>query len=292
MEQDEQPKTSIAKESSEKAGNKATVTVNPYEPPIPFPQRLKKHKMEQQYKKFLEVFKKLHIDIPFADVLVQMPSYAKFLKDVLSNKRKLEEHEMIMLTEKCSTRIQKKLPSKLKDPWSFTVPCTIGEVYFYKALWDFGASINLMPLFVFRRLDLGEAKATTVTLQLADRPFLAIDRALIDVQMGQLILKLGEERISFNVFKAMKLPTESDSCFQINVIDKVVQDTFRLKVQKMLIRHTLHSLNQFTQILWRLKHVQGSWRLIRPTQGKGTLRSLEWDLKSYYHPFRSHLIGT
>ncbi|XP_022894115.1 uncharacterized protein LOC111408604 [Olea europaea var. sylvestris] len=62
-----------------------------------------------------------------------------------------------------------------------------------------------------------------------DRPFLATDSALIDVQRGQLILRLGEEHISFKVFKAMKLPTESDSCFQIDVVDKVLQDTFRLQ---------------------------------------------------------------
>ncbi|XP_022865716.1 uncharacterized protein LOC111385545 [Olea europaea var. sylvestris] len=99
VEQDEQPNTSTAKESLEKVGNKETVIVNPYEPPIPFPQRLKNHKMEQQYKKFLEVFKKLHINIPLADDLFQMPSYAKFLKDILSNRRKLEDHEIVMLTE-------------------------------------------------------------------------------------------------------------------------------------------------------------------------------------------------
>ncbi|XP_022855926.1 uncharacterized protein LOC111377105 [Olea europaea var. sylvestris] len=179
-----------------------------------------------------------------------MPSYAKFLKDILSNKCKLEEHETVMLTEECSARIQKKLPPKLKDPGS--------------------SSINLMPLSIFRKLGLGEAKATTVTLQLADRsithprgiiedilvkvdkfifpvdflildmeedrdvplilgrPFLATDRALIDVQKGQLILRLGEEHVTFNVFKAIRYPAESDSCFQIDVIDNTVNDTFPL----------------------------------------------------------------
>ncbi|XP_022880734.1 uncharacterized protein LOC111398006 [Olea europaea var. sylvestris] len=204
--------------------------------PIEKPSKtLKKQKLEHQYKKFLEIFKKLHINIPFADALFQMPSYAKFLKDILSNKCKLGDHETVMLTEECSTRIQKKLLPKLKNPGSFAVPCTIGEVYFDKALCDLGASINLMSLSVFRKLGLVEAKVTTVTLQLADRslthlrgiienvlvkvekfifpvdflildmeedkdiplilnrPFLATGRALIDVQHGQLILRLGEE---------------------------------------------------------------------------------------------------
>lgn len=77
-------------------------TVKPYVPPIPFPQRLRKHKLDKQFEKFLEVFKKLHINIPFAEALSQMSSYAKFMKEILSNKRKLEEHETVMLTEECS----------------------------------------------------------------------------------------------------------------------------------------------------------------------------------------------
>lgn len=136
VEQTEHTPKESAKKSSDTPRVKATAPVNPYEPPIPFPQRLKKHKLDKQYSKFLEVFKKLHINIPFADSLVQMPSYVNFLKDILSNKRKLEEHETVMLTEECSAMIQKKLPPKLKDPGSFTVPCTIGNCHFDKALCD------------------------------------------------------------------------------------------------------------------------------------------------------------
>ncbi|XP_022883336.1 uncharacterized protein LOC111400130 [Olea europaea var. sylvestris] len=131
-------KESSSKENLEKSQDKAKVTDNPYEPTIPFPQRLKKQKM---------------------------PSYAKYLKDIISNKRKLEDHEAVMLTEECSAKIHNKLPPKLKDPGSFTVPCKIGEIYFDKILCDLGASINLMLLSVFRKLGLGEAKATTVTLR-------------------------------------------------------------------------------------------------------------------------------
>ncbi|XP_065631678.1 uncharacterized protein LOC136068451 [Quercus suber] len=98
-----------------------------------------------------------------------MPKYAKILKDIISKKWKLEEHEIVMLTEESSAILQKKLPPKLKDPGSFTIPCTIGKSYFDRALCDLGASINLMPLSVFRKLGLGEVKPTTISLQLADR---------------------------------------------------------------------------------------------------------------------------
>ncbi|XP_062075466.1 uncharacterized protein LOC133779528 [Humulus lupulus] len=136
---------------------------------VPYPQRLRKHNLDKQFAKLLEVFKKLHINIPFAEALEQMPSYVKFMKEILSNKRKMGDYETVALTEECSAILQRKLPQKLRDPGSFTIPCTIGEFECKHALCDLGASINLMPLSVFRRLGLGEARPTTVTLQLADR---------------------------------------------------------------------------------------------------------------------------
>ena len=117
----------------------------------------------------MEVFKKLHINIPFADALEQMPSYVKFMKDILSQKRRLADFKTVNLTEECSVILQRKLPQKLKDPVSFTIPCTIGNVIFERALCDLGTNINLMPLSIFKHLGLGEARQTTVTLQLADK---------------------------------------------------------------------------------------------------------------------------
>ncbi|XP_022863171.1 uncharacterized protein LOC111383320 [Olea europaea var. sylvestris] len=70
-----------------------------YVPPISFPQRLQRKKLDKQFAKFVEIFKKLFINIPFADAIAQIPSYAKFLKEILSNKRKLEEHEIVCLNE-------------------------------------------------------------------------------------------------------------------------------------------------------------------------------------------------
>ena len=117
----------------------------------------------------MEVFKKLCINIPFADALERMPSYVKFMKDILSRKRRLSEFETMNLIKECSAILQRKLPHKLKDSGSFTIPCKIGNSIFERALCDLGASINLMPLSIFRRLGLREARPTTVTLQLADK---------------------------------------------------------------------------------------------------------------------------
>lgn len=93
-----------------------------------------------------------------------MSNYAKFFKEVMSKKRKLVEFETIKPTKECSVILQKKLPQKLKDLGSFIIPCTIDTSTFEKAMCDMGASFNLMPLFVFKELGLGEVKPTTITL--------------------------------------------------------------------------------------------------------------------------------
>ncbi|XP_060194973.1 uncharacterized protein LOC132624170 [Lycium barbarum] len=136
---------------------------------IPFPQKMKRQKLDSQFAKFLDILKQIHINIPFTDALLQMPSYAKFLKEILSSKRKLEEASVVVLTEKYSAILQNKLPQKLGDPGSFTIPCTLGGVYFEKALCDSGASINLMSFSIFRKFDPGEIKNISVSLQFADQ---------------------------------------------------------------------------------------------------------------------------
>ena len=98
-----------------------------------------------------------------------MPTYVKFMKDILSKKRRLGEFEIVALIEECSAILQNKLPPKLKDPGSFTIPCAIGNHYFGRALCDLGASINLMPKSIFYKLCIREARPTIVTLQLAGR---------------------------------------------------------------------------------------------------------------------------
>ena len=125
--------------------------------------------MEKQFGRFVDIFKKLHINIPFVEALEQMPGYVNFMKDVLLKKRKLGDYEIVAMSEECSAILQNKLPPKLKDPGSFTIPCAVGNVVFERALCDLGASINLIPWSIFKKLKLGEARPTTVTLKLADQ---------------------------------------------------------------------------------------------------------------------------
>ena len=116
-----------------------------------------------------------------------MPLYANFLKDILSKKRKIAEEGIVNLTATCSAVIKRGLPEKMKDPGSFTIPCTIGEFEFQKALCDSGASINLMPYSVAKKLSLGEITPTTVTLQMADRTLAKPEGIIEDV-----LVKVGK----------------------------------------------------------------------------------------------------
>ncbi|KAK5793261.1 hypothetical protein PVK06_034402 [Gossypium arboreum] len=90
--------------------------------------------------------------------LSQMPNTMKFLKELLANKRKLDEASHVELNAVCSAILQNKLPNKLKDPGSFTIPCLIGSLDVNHALADLGASINVMPYKMFKQLGLGKPK--------------------------------------------------------------------------------------------------------------------------------------
>ncbi|GJT18693.1 reverse transcriptase domain-containing protein [Tanacetum coccineum] len=145
---------------------------DPRHPHIPYPLRMnqekQKEKDEVQIHKFWQMFKQLHINISLADALILIPKYQKMLKSLLSNKEKLLELANTPLNKNCSAVILKKLPEKLGDPGKFLIPCGFSELK-CKALADLGASINLMPLSVWKKLGLLELISTQMTLKLANR---------------------------------------------------------------------------------------------------------------------------
>ncbi|GKC50312.1 uncharacterized protein Tco_1073057 [Tanacetum coccineum] len=126
-------------------------------------------KEKEQFRKFLKKLQQLSINIPFIEALEQMPKYAKFMKDLLSKKGRMEETSRITLNERCSAILLNKIPLKEKDPGSFTIPCIIGNVSINKALADLGKSISLMPYSMFTRLGLGELKPTCMCIELANK---------------------------------------------------------------------------------------------------------------------------
>ncbi|GKE78720.1 reverse transcriptase domain-containing protein [Tanacetum coccineum] len=142
-------------------------------PSIPYPSRLNDQKLREkannQMLKFLQIFQRLHFDLSFADDLLHMPKFASTFKSLLSNKEKIFELANTLLNENCSAVLLKKLPEKLGDPGKFLIPCDFPELVECLALADLGASINLMPLSVWKKLSLPELTPTRMTLELANR---------------------------------------------------------------------------------------------------------------------------
>ncbi|GJT24022.1 reverse transcriptase domain-containing protein [Tanacetum coccineum] len=203
-----------------------------------------------------------HYNQNFADALLLMPRFAPTIKSLLMNKEKLLELAKIPLNENCSAMLLKKLPEKLGDPGKFLIPCNFSGMDVCHALADLGASINLMPLSIWKKLSLPDLTPTRMTLELADRSitrpkgvaedifvkvgnfhfptdfvvvdfeadprvplilgrsFLRTSRALIDVYEGELVLRDGNEQITFHVDGTSKHPQK-----HINESIKMVNDS-------------------------------------------------------------------
>ncbi|XP_009629916.1 uncharacterized protein [Nicotiana tomentosiformis] len=138
------------------------------QPPAPFPHRLARYQKDKQYKKFMEMLKQIQVNIPLIDALKEMPGYAKMMKDLMSHKFDFQYLATVTLTQTYSAIVTRPIAEKLSDPGSFTIPRTIGNYTFAKALCDLGASINLMPLAIYKRLGIGRARPTPMLLQLDD----------------------------------------------------------------------------------------------------------------------------
>nr|GFC80204.1 reverse transcriptase domain-containing protein [Tanacetum cinerariifolium] len=142
-------------------------------PNLPYPSRLQKEKNQENddilAAKFMEIFWDLHFELNFSDALIHMPKFAPMFKKLLNHKDKLIELTKTPLNENCSTVVLKKLPEKLGDPGRFLIPCDFTGLDNCLALADLGASINLMPLSIWKRLRLPTLNETKMILELADR---------------------------------------------------------------------------------------------------------------------------
>ncbi|XP_070036776.1 uncharacterized protein [Nicotiana tomentosiformis] len=179
------------------------------------------------------MLKQLCVNIPFTEVLTQMPVYAKFLKEILSSKRKLEEMTMVKLNAHCSAILQNNIPQKCGDLVNFTIPYPLGSEKFDKALCDSGASINLMSLYVFRKLEgeLGVIKFVPVSLQLADQTTIIpngiikeipvrVDKFVFPMDFIIVDMKMNKERMK-------KYPYDEASaysCFKLDVVGELAKN--------------------------------------------------------------------
>ncbi|GJT71578.1 reverse transcriptase domain-containing protein [Tanacetum coccineum] len=155
---------------------KKTLLPKSYKPKISYPQRLRKEKIEAQYRKFNDRSCSVTdpgTSYPLIDMLLgrKAPNYGKFLKELISNKHKIEQISAAFLSDESSAMIQNKVPPKLGDPKSFLIPCNFNKTFSCNALADLGASINLMPYSLYAKLSLETLKPTKMSVRLADRSF-------------------------------------------------------------------------------------------------------------------------
>ncbi|XP_070029632.1 uncharacterized protein [Nicotiana sylvestris] len=217
-------------------------------------------------KKFIDMMKRLSINMPLVEALEQMMGYTKFMKDLVTKKRSMN-CETIKMTHQVSAIVHSVAP-KLEDTSAFTIPFTIGSADFAKALCDFGASINLMTYSVFKTLRIGKLRPTSMRLQMVDRtmkrplgiiddvlvrvdkfilpvdfvifdckvdykvpiilgrPFLDTGKDLLNVEVGKLTFRVGDEKVVFHVCKSMRQPNSNEVCsFMDLVTDVIIHDS-------------------------------------------------------------------
>lgn len=151
-----------------------------------FPQRLRNIELQKLLINFLDILQKFHVNIPFMDAIFQILNYTKFLKEMLTKKRKLPKHKTMAIFEKCNVIIQHKIPPKLKDPRSFTLPYSIG-LHNIHYLIDLETKINLIPLPLYKKLGLRDPTVAFIILQLVDRslkhPYEIVEGIVIKAEM-------------------------------------------------------------------------------------------------------------
>ncbi|RVW78221.1 Retrovirus-related Pol polyprotein from transposon 17.6 [Vitis vinifera] len=162
----------------------------------PFSQALHGKKGIRNASEILEVLRQVKVNIPLLDMIKQVPTYAKFLKDLCTIKRGLNVNKKAFLTEQVSAIIQYKSPLKYKDPGCPTISVIIGGKVVEKALLDLGASVNLLPYSIYKQLGLVHI--------ILGRPFLATSNAIINCRNGLMQLTFGNMTLELNIFYMSK----------------------------------------------------------------------------------------
>ncbi|CAM8908431.1 unnamed protein product [Rhodiola kirilowii] len=210
---------------------------------------------------FVDKVRTLYITMPFTDAITQIPTYAQFMKEIMSGKRKIDGTENVALSEECSAATHQPMPPKLQDSGSFSIPCDIGGIIIRRTLCDLGASVSIMPYSIYAKLKLGDLCPTNITILLADRscrlprgilkdvpvkvknlyfpadfivldiskdvdipiilgrPFLYTAKAVIDMDIGSLALRIGNERVIFDLPDMSKNPSLFADCDKLDCTD-------------------------------------------------------------------------
>ncbi|RDX73159.1 hypothetical protein CR513_47269, partial [Mucuna pruriens] len=158
---------------------------------------------------------------------------------------------MLTKNDDIITGSQQALPKKCRDLRIFSIPCTIGDCTFFDAMLDLGASINVMPISIYKSLNFGDLEPTGMTIQLANRsvvqPLGVLEDVLvqIDMHVGTLLMESGEHLVQFNIFEAMKHPTKDHSLFGIDIINELVVEHLQLDTNSDAISNFAGDIDVF-----------------------------------------------
>ncbi|XP_073131674.1 uncharacterized protein [Henckelia pumila] len=239
-----------------------------YKPVAPFPLALKESRKDDGIKGLYELFRRCEVNIPLLDDIKQVPRYDKFLKELCTVKRKqkLKGCQKVELGEQVSTIIQRKVPTKCKDPGMFSIPFKIGDVQLDTAMLDLGASINVMSYSVYASLKLGPLTETGIVIQMADKStifprgvledvlvqvdnlvfpadFYVLDiknNDLNNVNNGTLTMEFDREVVKFHIFYTLQIPDCESVVNNLDVINNLSQEHKKVvnenKVKKVIAR--------------------------------------------------------
>ncbi|KAI5014857.1 hypothetical protein ZWY2020_056247 [Hordeum vulgare] len=134
--------------------------------PMPFHPKPSKKKDDEDFERFVEMIRPVFLQMWLTDML-KMSLYAKYMKDIMTNKRKIPDLEISTML--ANYTFKGGTPKKLGDPGVPTIPCSIKGNYVRTALCDLGAGVSVMPLSLYRRLELDKLTPTEISLQMADK---------------------------------------------------------------------------------------------------------------------------
>nr|GFA26715.1 reverse transcriptase domain-containing protein [Tanacetum cinerariifolium] len=208
---------------------------------LPYPSRIAKEKLREKddilAAKFMEILRDLHFELSFADTLVHMPKFALMFKKLLNKKDKLIELTKTPLNENCSAMAFKKLLEKLGDLGRFLIPCDFSEFDNCLALANLGASINLMPLSIWKKLRLPTLNDTKMVLKLADQTILKPTGVAenVFVKVGEIILRHDEQSLKLKCGGTTSiLYNNCKSLNKIDLIDAGESDFYSEEIKNFL----------------------------------------------------------
>ena len=217
-------------------------------PPAPYPHRLRAPKKVNNHSEIYKFFKQVKVNIPLLDAIKKISSYAKFLKDLCTVKRKLGVNKDAFMTEQSTSLIRNNFPPKYKDPGILTIFIVVGNSKLGHALVDLGASVNLLP---YHSVKIPKGIVNDVLVQvdklyfpvdfvvlntqpmvnqgtqlpvILSRPFLATGNAIIHYRGGLMTLSFGNMTVNLNIFNVIKEIRDDEDVCEVNMIESVVQN--------------------------------------------------------------------